>query len=167
MTGLLLKIAFKSTIFQHMWPGNFKDDLEKNNRVPLLYYTKLCASFQSHQLIQSGVTIWKHPIWVKIRDFSPCDLEIWRITVKNNRAVVRFDFKLCASFHSQMWIQTGVTVPKCPIFDKINVFFSHVTLKFDRWPWKTIGYLFEATSSFVHHFIAICEFEHEFWSWNC
>ena len=33
--------------------------------------------------------------------------------------------------------------------------FSCVTLKFDRWPWKTIGHLFYATSSFVHHFKAI------------
>ena len=30
-----------------------------------------------------------------------------------------------------------------------------MTLKFDRWPWKTIGHLFYPTSSFVHHF-ALC-----------
>ena len=34
-------------------------------------------------------------------------------------------------------------------------FLCRVTLTFDRWPWKTIGHLFFATSSFVHHFIAI------------
>ena len=34
-------------------------------------------------------------------------------------------------------------------------FFCRVILKFDGWPWKTIGHLFYATSSFVHHFIAI------------
>ena len=32
---------------------------------------------------------------------------------------------------------------------------------FDVWPWKTIGHLFYATSSFVHHFIAIGEFKLE------
>ena len=32
-------------------------------------------------------------------------------------------------------------------------------LKFDGWPWKTIGHLFYAIASFVHHFIAICEFK--------
>ena len=40
-------------------------------------------------------------------------------------------------------------------------FLSHVTLKFDRWPWKTTGHLFYAALSFVHHFIIICEFKLE------
>ena len=40
-------------------------------------------------------------------------------------------------------------------------FLSHVTLKFDGWPWKTIGHLLDATSSFLHHFIAISEFKLE------
>ena len=34
-------------------------------------------------------------------------------------------------------------------------FLSHVILKFDWWPWKTIGHLFYATSTFVYHFVAI------------
>ena len=34
-------------------------------------------------------------------------------------------------------------------------FFRRVTLKFDQWPWKTIGHLVYATSSFVHRFVAI------------
>ena len=41
---------------------------------------------------------------------------------------------------------------------KSTIFFSCVTLQFDVWPWKTIGHLFYATSSFVHHFVAIGEF---------
>ena len=45
-------------------------------------------------------------------------------------------------------------------------FFSHVTLQFDVWPWKTIGHLFYATSSFVHHFVAIGEFKLELQSGN-
>ena len=36
-----------------------------------------------------------------------------------------------------------------------------MTLKFDGWPWKTIGHLFYATSSFVYHFTAIGEFKLE------
>ena len=43
---------------------------------------------------------------------------------------------------------------------------SRMTLKFDRWPWKTIGLLFYATSSFVHHFVAISEFKLELQSVN-
>ena len=36
-------------------------------------------------------------------------------------------------------------------------FFSRATLKLDGWHWKTIGHFFWATSSFVHHFLTICE----------
>ena len=38
------------------------------------------------------------------------DLEIWRMTLKNNRAPLRCYFKLCASFRSHLSIQTEVTV---------------------------------------------------------
>ena len=47
-----------------------------------------------------------------------------------------------------------------------SMFLSCVTLKFDRWPWQTIGYLFCATWSFVHHFIAINKFKLELQSGN-
>ena len=49
---------------------------------------------------------------------------------------------------------------------KLPIFLSHVTLKFDGRPWKTIGHLFYAASSFVHHFIAITEFKLELQSGN-
>ena len=42
---------------------------------------------------------------------------------------------------------------------KKDNFFVCVNLKFDRWPWNTIGHLFYASSSFVHHFVAIGEFK--------
>ena len=64
------------------------------------------------------------------------------MTLKNNRAPILCYFKLCASFHSHWWIQTGVTVRKRPIWIKSDDFLSPVTLKFDGWPWKTIGRLF-------------------------
>ena len=83
--------------------------------------------------------------------FVPFDLEIWCTTLKNNMAPLLCGFKLCASFHSHPWIQTRVTARKPPIRVKIDVFLSRVTLKFDKWPWKTIRHLFYATSSFVHH----------------
>ena len=44
--------------------------------------------------------------------FVPSDLEIWRMTLKNNRAPLLSSIKLYASFHHHMWIQTGVTVRK-------------------------------------------------------
>ena len=99
----------------------------KNNRAPLLYYFKLCASFHSHQWIQAGVTVRKPPIWVKINVFFvPCDLEIWQMTLKNNRAPLLSNIKLCASFHHHMWIQTGVTVRKW-----LSWVLNSVTLTFD------------------------------------
>ena len=76
-------------------------------------------------------------------------------------------FKLCTSFHRYQWILTGVTVRKRPLWVKIDgFFFSHVTLKFDRWLWKTIGHLFNATSCIMLHFVAIGEFKLELQSAN-
>ena len=45
-------------------------------------------------------------------------------------------------------------------------FSARVTVKFDGWPKKTIGPLFYATLSFVHHFVAIDEFKLELQSGN-
>ena len=98
--------------------------------------------------------------------FRPCDREIWWMTLQNNRAPLLCYFKLCASFRSHWWIQPWVAVRKRPIWVKIDNFLSCVTLKFDRWPCKTIGHLFYATSSFVHHFVAIGEFKLELQSGN-
>ena len=56
--------------------------------------------------------------------------------------------------------------PETPNLGKIWRFFSRVTLKFDEWPWKTIGHLFWPSSSFVYHFIAKCEFGPETAKWG-
>ena len=85
------------------------------------------------------------------RFFSPCDLKIWWMTPKNNRAPLLCCFKLFASFRSHWWMQTGVTVRKPLIWVKIDAFLSRVT----------IGHLFYATSSFGQHFVAIGEFKLE------
>ena len=152
-------------------------------------------------------------IW---RFLEPCDLEIWRMTFKNNRAPLLSIIKLYASFYHHIWIQTGVTVRK-----RLSWVLTSVTLTFDPWPWpfawtsllslvitpenfmmirwwehsqkgvtdrrtdrrtdgrtektihraawsqlKTIGHLFNATASFVHHFGAIGEFKMELQSGN-
>ena len=64
-----------------------------------------------------------------------CDLEIWRMTLKNIWAPLRCYFKLCASFRSHWWFQTGVTVRKHPIWVKFDDLFTSVTLTFDLWHW--------------------------------
>ena len=116
----------------------------KNNRALLLYYIQLYESFQIHWLIQTGFTVQKRSIRVEIGDmlshvtlsYSPetpnlgqiqrflesCDLEIWRMTLKNNRTPLLCHFKLCAAFRSHWWIQTGVTVRKRPIWVKFDDF---------------------------------------------
>ena len=98
----------------------------KKNRAPIICYFKLCASFRSHRSIQTGVTVWKRPIWVKFDDFFSCDLEIWRMTLKNNRAPLLSNIKLYALFHHHLWIQTGVTVRKV-----LSWVVNSVTLTFD------------------------------------
>ena len=75
--------------------------------------------------------------------------------MKNNRPPLLCYFKLCAYFQNHWQIQTGIQV-------QIVDFSAHVTLKFDELPWKTIGHLSNVTSSFVHHFIAMCEFKLKF-----
>ena len=100
------------------------------------------------------------------RFFEPCDLEILRMTLKNNRASLLCYFKPCVSFRTHRWIQIGVTVRKRPIWVKFDDFYSRATLKFDGWPSKTIGHLFYATSSFVYHFVPISEIKLELQSGN-
>ena len=79
----------------------------------------------------TGVTVQKCLIWVKIGDFFvPCDLEIWCMTLKNNRAPLLCYIKLCASFHCHMLIHTGVTGRK-----QLNWVVTSVTLTIDLWPW--------------------------------
>ena len=45
-------------------------------------------------------------------------------------------------------LKLTVTVRKRLFRVKTDNCYSRVTLKFDRWPWKTIGHIFYATSSF-------------------
>ena len=54
--------------------------------------------------------------------FVSCDLEIWWMTLENNRVSLLCCFKLCATFHSHWWIQTEVTVRKRPIWIKLDNF---------------------------------------------
>ena len=123
----------------------------KNNRAPLLYHIELCVSFQSHGWIQTEVTVRKRSVRVKIGIFVPCDLHILQMTLENNRAPLPYYIKLCASFQSHGWIQTGLTVRKRSIRVKIGNFLSRVTLKFDGLPWKTIGhFLYEDLCASFH-----------------
>ena len=107
----------------------------KNNRAPLLCYFKLCAAFHSHWLNSNWIYSPETPNLGQIRRFlALCDLEIWRMTLKNNRAPLLSNIKLYVSFHHHMWIQTGVTVRK-----RLSWVVTSVTLTFDldllHWPY--------------------------------
>ena len=100
--------------------------------------------------------------------FVLCDIEIWQMTFKSNRAPLLYatsSFVHRFTAISEIKL-SGVTVRKRPIRLKIDEFMFHVTLKFERWPWKTIEDLFYATSSFVYHFVDISEFKLELQSGN-
>ena len=72
-TGLIILLKFDPnhhfsacvTLKFDGWP-------QKNNKAPLLYYIKLCALFQIHRWIQTGVTVRKRSTRVKIGNFLSC-----------------------------------------------------------------------------------------------
>ena len=63
------------------------------------------------------------------RIIEPSELEIWQMTLKNNRTPLLSNIKLCASFHYHMWIQTGVTV-----WTLLSWVLTSVTLTFNLGP---------------------------------
>ena len=84
-----------------------------------------------------------------------CDLEIWRMTLKNNRASLLSIIKLYASFHYHMWIQTGVTVRKW-----LSWVLTSVTLTFDLWPWTFAWTLLWSLVIIPENFMMIGWWEH-------
>ena len=64
----------------------------------------------SHETHNSGLN-WQF--------FVLCDLENRQMTWKTIRHFLLCYFKLCASFRNHVWIETGVTVRKCPNWCKI------------------------------------------------
>ena len=86
----------------------------------------------SYPLVHSNLSYSSEtPYLGQIRRFlAPCDLEIWRMTLKNHRAPLLSNIKLYIKFRHHMWIQTGVTVRK-----QSSWVVTSVTLTFDLWPW--------------------------------
>ena len=139
----------------------------KNYRAPLQYHIKLCASFQIHQWIKTGVTVWKLPIWVKIGKFlSRVTMKFarwpWKIIGHLFYATLSFVHHVKAICEFKLRLQSG----NPQFWSKSVIFFVSCDMKFDQWPWKTMGHLSYATSSFGHHFIAIGEFKLELQSGN-
>ena len=60
----------------------------------------------------------------------PRDLQIWWMTLKNNRAPLLYHIKLWASIQSHGWIQTGITAR-----NRLKGVMTSVTVTFDLWLW--------------------------------
>ena len=118
------RFGSKSAISCPVWPWNLMDD----NRAHLLYYIKLCASFEIHRRSQTWITVRKRLIRVKIGNFLSRVTLIFDGWHWKNRAPLLSCLKLCESFYSHWWIQTGVTIRKRPIWVIIDDFVSRVTL---------------------------------------
>ena len=107
----------------------------------------------------------KGPIWVKIGDV------LYRVTLKFDGWPWKTIGHL--SFAVSSW-QHFIAISEFKLellsgngqFGSNSTIFSAVTLIFDVWPWKTIGHLYHATSSSMHHFVAIGEFKLELQSRN-
>ena len=67
---------------------------------------------------------------------SPCDLQIWWMTSKNNRAPLLYYVKLWASLQTHWWIQTWVTSGNAQ-FRSESAIFCLV------WPWKLMDDLWK------------------------
>ena len=145
----------------------------KNNRAPLPCCLQLCAWFHCHMWIQTGV---KSPETAKL-GVDLCDLDLWpwpfAWTSLLTMVITPEHFMMIRWWeHGEQGKSEGFEscdrpiVRIRPIWVKIGNILFRVTLKFDGWPWKTIGHLPFAVSSLVQHFIAIGEFKLELQSGN-
>ena len=109
-----------STIFRAVRRWNLTDELAKQKGTSSMLLQALCII--SYPLVNLNLSYSPEtPNLGQFRWFlEPCDHEIWRMTLQNNRAPLVCYFKLCASFRSHWWIKTWVTVQKRPIWVKFD-----------------------------------------------
>ena len=116
----------------------------KNNRAPLLSIIKLNASFHHHMWIQTGVTVRKRLSWVLTSVTLTFDLWPWPFAWTSLLSLVITP----ENFMMIRWWEHG----EKGVTDGQTDWTSHIA----AWSQlKTIGHLFNATLSFVHHFVAI------------
>ena len=128
--SILTQIGFKSSIFRPVRPWNLMDDLKKK-RQGSSSILRQALWIISKPAVNSNWSYNPEPLnsGQNLIFFVPCDLEIWWMTLKNNRSPLLRQIKLCASFDHHLWIQTGVTVRK-----RLNWVLTSVTMTFDLWP---------------------------------
>ena len=134
----------------------------KNNRAPLLCCFQLCAWFHCHMWIQTGVRVRKRLSWVLTSVTLTFDLWPWPFAWASllTMAITPENFMMIRWWeHGEKGVKDGQTVRQT---DRQ----TENTICRAAWSQLIIGHLFYATSSFVHHFLAIGEFKLELQSWN-
>ena len=126
---------------------------------PLLSNIKLYVSFHHHMWIQTGVTVRKRLSWVMTSVTLTLDLWPWPFAWTSLLSLVITSIS--------WWYVGGNMVKKVWRTDRQTEGRKDWTIHGAAWSQlKTIGHLFYATSSFVHHFVAIGEFKLELQSGN-
>ena len=101
-----------------------------------------------------------------IGTFLPCDLEIKQMTLKNKKKNLSYGCRTSVPHFRPIPPFKLVINRKPSNWDQICHLSSPVTLKFNTWPWKTIGHLSYASRISVSSFIPIPLFKQELLSGN-
>ena len=120
----LTQIGFKSLIFQPVWPWNFMDDLKNQLGTSSILLQALCII--SKPSVNSNLSYSRETL----NSGQNQRFFLSRVTLKFDGEPLLYNVKLCAPFQSHRWIQTGVTIRKCPIWVKIDAIFLAL------WPWN-------------------------------
>ena len=132
----LTQIGFKSSIFFSLRDLTIWWMTSTNNGAPLLYYIKLCASFQIQRWIQTRVTVRKRSIRVKIGEFlSGVTLKYhgWPWNTIGHLFYTKASFVHC--FKAMGEFKLELQFRNYQFGSKSASCMSPVNLKFDRWPW--------------------------------
>ena len=111
----------------------------KNNRAHPLCYIKVRPLFQSHQWIQTGVTVWECSIVVKFAII--CPVWPWNLTdgLDNQYRILSMLLQaLCIILWPLNKLNLSYSPETLNSGENLWFYLSHVTLKFNRWLWKTI-----------------------------
>ena len=139
----------------------------KNNTAPLLYYIKLCVSFQIHRWIQIKVTVRKRSSRVKISNFLSCvtlkfDGWTWKTIGHLYYTTSSFVHHFIPIGDFKFQLQSGYA----QIGSKSTIFLAVWPRNFTDDPPKQYGTSSMLLPSFVQHFVPIGEFKLELQSGN-
>ena len=101
-----------------------------NKRASFLCYFKLCATFQRHRWIQTGITVRKRPIWVTIGHL------LSRVTLKFDGWPSQTIRHLSYAISSFVQHFIGIGEFKLELRSRNDQFGSKSTIFCPVWPWN-------------------------------